>query len=315
MNERDRDTKHTRRSDSDRYRHKSERERISHRSDRDYSSSHRSESNRSRPRSDYDRSENRLDRQRSSHRDDRRQNDERDYYRDNRYTSSNKYDRFGRDQRSSHNRSKSPPHSTPQGSGGDDHDSDAPSIERPNYTPTGLLARAQNTIISTHAKAGSSTVFKETHVLKYTEPADAAPFAPSSRNIKENAKYEGAISQYRLVCFAKNDNKPLENIRLDQQTSYLVGTDPVLSQIPLSNTKSADEQHAVIQYRLKISTDKYGDTHRQIKPYLIDLDSEDGTWLNSDLIPSSRYVELRHKDLLEFGKDGHEYVFIQETTS
>ncbi|KAF5099126.1 hypothetical protein D0Z00_001790 [Geotrichum galactomycetum] len=204
----------------------------------------------------------------------------------------------------------------PAGSEANDPEAEAPPIEKPNYTPTGLLARAQNTVISTHANANAGgTVAKESHIRKYTEPADAAPFAPSIRNISEQTKYEGATSQYRLVRFVKRDNTPVENIRLDQQTSYLVGTDPVLCHIPLSNTKSAEEQHAVIQYRLKVSMDKYGDTHRQIKPYLIDLDSEDGTALNGDLIPSSRYVELRHKDLLEFGKDGHEYVFIQETNS
>jgi smad nuclear-interacting protein 1 len=245
-----------------------------------------------------------------------RNRDGRDYCED-RHRSSHRYDKSGRDyQRSQSSRSQSPPPARallPSGSESNDHESDAAPIEKPNYTPTGLLARAQNTVISTHAKAG--TVSKETHIRKYTEPADAAPFAPSTRQISEQTKYEGATSQYRLVRFAKHDNTPLENIRLDQQTSYLVGTDPVLSHIPLSNTKSAEEQHAVIQYRLKVSMDKYGDTHRQIKPYLIDLDSEEGTSLNRDLIPSSRYVELRHKDLLEFGKDGHEYVFIQETTS
>lgn len=333
----ERGSEKTSHSESDSHRHSAEKDRSRHRSDRD----RRSEGDRSRHRSDYERrsyeqrasfhrsdrehrhESSRDDRERrheskrddrerrnESSRDRRRDRDDRDS-RDDRHRSSRRYDNFGRDhQRRQSSRSQSPP---PPGSEGNGHEPEPAPIEKPNYTPTGLLARAQNTVVSTHAKAG--TVAKETHIRKYTEPADAAPFAPSVRKISEQTKYEGATSQYRLVRFAKRDNTPLENIRLDQQTSYLAGTDPVLAHIPLSNTKSAEEQHAVIQYRLKISMDKYGDNHRQIKPYLIDLDSEDGTVLNGDLIPSSRYVELRHKDVLEFGKDSDEYVFIQETTS
>lgn len=37
-------------------------------------------------------------------------------------------------------------------------------------------------------------------------------------------------------------------------------------------------------------------------PYLIDLESEFGTRLNGEPIESAKYYELRHKDMIEFGK-------------
>lgn len=144
-------------------------------------------------------------------------------------------------------------------------------------------------------------------VLKYSEPKDAAPFAPSLR--RKETQY-GRNTQYRLVSFAPGSNDQVESIRLDQLTWYLIGTDTRVAKIPL--TGEAEEQHAVIQYRLKVTTDKYGDVHRRINPYIIDLDTKRGTKLNGDTIPSLRYIELRNKDMLQFGNVSLEYVFIEE---
>lgn len=46
------------------------------------------------------------------------------------------------------------------------------------------------------------------------------------------------------------------------------------------------------------------------RPYIIDLDSANGTMVNGDRIPSSRYLELRDKDMIQFGLSTREYVLM-----
>lgn len=182
-------------------------------------------------------------------------------------------------------------------------------IEKPNYTPSGLLARERNTYSESRGKTALDKLTASKVVLKYSEPADAAPFAPSLS--RKETQY-GRNTQYRLVCFEQGSSDVAESIRLDQLTFYLIGTDHRVAKIPLNESSRSDEQHAVLQYRLKVRTDKYGEVHRQIVPYIIDLESKRGTKLNGEIIPSLRFIELRNKDLLQFGKGTMEYVFLEE---
>jgi smad nuclear-interacting protein 1 len=46
------------------------------------------------------------------------------------------------------------------------------------------------------------------------------------------------------------------------------------------------------------------------RPYIIDLESANGTLVNGDRIPSSRYIELQHKDMIQFGLSSREYVLM-----
>ncbi len=46
------------------------------------------------------------------------------------------------------------------------------------------------------------------------------------------------------------------------------------------------------------------------RPYLIDLDSANGTMVNGDRIPGSRYIELKDKDMIQFGLSTREYVLM-----
>lgn len=51
---------------------------------------------------------------------------------------------------------------------------------------------------------------------------------------------------------------------------------------------------------------------KTVKPYVMDLDSTNKTFLNGAEIEGSRYVELRAKDVLKFGESSKEYVLICE---
>jgi smad nuclear-interacting protein 1 len=46
----------------------------------------------------------------------------------------------------------------------------------------------------------------------------------------------------------------------------------------------------------------------KVKPYIIDLESSNGTELNGESIDASRYFELRDKDILKFAGSEREYV-------
>jgi smad nuclear-interacting protein 1 len=46
------------------------------------------------------------------------------------------------------------------------------------------------------------------------------------------------------------------------------------------------------------------------RPYIIDLESTNGTSLNGDKIEHSRYIELMEKDVLKFGDSTREYVLL-----
>ena len=75
---------------------------------------------------------------------------------------------------------------------------------------------------------------------------------------------------------------------------------------------SSSGQHAVIQFRYiqKTVEDEFGvKTKRgKVKPYIIDLESSNGTELNGDTVEASRYFELRDKDILKFAGSEREYV-------
>lgn len=47
-----------------------------------------------------------------------------------------------------------------------------------------------------------------------------------------------------------------------------------------------------------------------VKPYLMDLESTNKTFLNGQAVEPSRYIELRAKDILKFGESSKEYVLV-----
>lgn len=52
-----------------------------------------------------------------------------------------------------------------------------------------------------------------------------------------------------------------------------------------------------------------------IRPYVIDLGSTNGTFLNGVKVDDARYIELMEKDILKFGNSSREFVFLHEASS
>jgi smad nuclear-interacting protein 1 len=84
-----------------------------------------------------------------------------------------------------------------------------------------------------------------------------------------------------------------------------------VADLPLDHP-SCSKQHAVLQYRLIEVQDEEGNSRREVKPYIMDLESTNGTFLNGERIESSRYYELKEKDMLKFGMSTREFVILHE---
>ncbi|KAH7101726.1 SMAD/FHA domain-containing protein [Auriculariales sp. MPI-PUGE-AT-0066] len=158
-----------------------------------------------------------------------------------------------------------------------------PNLE-PNFKNSGLLAAATKTV--QHAD-GTSTV------LKYHEPPEARK----------------PLQSWRLYVFRGEEQTDI--LHIHRQSAYLIGRDHVVVDIPLDHP-SCSKQHAAIQYRSMSVSDEYGGKSVSIKPFIIDLESVNGTFVNGEQIPASRYYELKASDMIKFGLSPKEYVLLHE---
>ncbi|KAF4443833.1 hypothetical protein F53441_11292 [Fusarium austroafricanum] len=154
--------------------------------------------------------------------------------------------------------------------------------EKPNFGSTGVLAAASNSV----AQADGTTI-----TLKYHEPTEARK--PSPRDV------------WKLFIFKGQDI--IDTIELSARSCWLVGREISVVDLPAEHP-SISKQHAVIQFRHVEKRNEFGDKIGKVKPYLIDLESANGTMLNDSRIPDSRYLELRDKDMIQFGHSTREYV-------
>lgn len=160
------------------------------------------------------------------------------------------------------------------------------SKEKPNFQPTGALARAANRVAGTKIS------------LKYHEPPEGRKPPPSQ--------------PWRLFVFDGPD--VVDTLELAHKSCWLLGRAREVVDYPLDHP-SASAQHAALQFRHIVTATTTEDdlaaplTHRAtVKPYIIDLESSNGTQLNGAPLAPSRYVELRHKDILTFAGSEREYV-------
>lgn len=156
-----------------------------------------------------------------------------------------------------------------------------PAKQKPNFAPSGKLAAETNTVANTSI------------VLKYNEPP-AARLPPAS-------------APWRLYIF-KGDSL-LETLALHTRSCWLFGRERLVVDCPIDHP-SCSKQHAVIQFRFVEIKNEHGDKVGKVKPYIIDLESANGTKVNGNLIPERRYVELKSKDVVTFGESTREYVLV-----
>ncbi|KAI0781965.1 SMAD/FHA domain-containing protein [Abortiporus biennis] len=155
---------------------------------------------------------------------------------------------------------------------------------KPNFKPSGLLAAETKTVKNVD---GTKTV------LKYHEPPEAR---------KPNVGW-------RLYVFKGKEQVDL--LHIYRQSAYLFGRDKTVVDVPLDHP-SCSKQHAVVQFRQVHEKNEFGDSKSVVKPFIIDLESTNGTHVNDEQIPVSRYYELKLGDVIKFGESQREYVLLSE---
>jgi len=160
-----------------------------------------------------------------------------------------------------------------------------PEKEKPNFSNTGRLAAEANTVI---APDGLTSI-----ILKYHEP-------PEARNppVKD---------AWRLYVFKGQDL--LDTIELGGQSCWLIGRERSVADLPVDHP-SCSKQHAAIQFRYVEKRNEFADRDGRVRPYVIDLESANGSTVNGEPVPTGRYVELMDKDVLTFGLSTREYVLM-----
>ena len=82
----------------------------------------------------------------------------------------------------------------------------------------------------------------------------------------------------------------LDTFHISKQSAYLFGRERKVADIPVDHP-SLSKQHAVLQYRaLPTRSELGGPTKLRCKPFLIDLESTNGTFINGVRLESARYV-------------------------
>ncbi|KAJ5266567.1 hypothetical protein N7478_009375 [Penicillium angulare] len=159
-----------------------------------------------------------------------------------------------------------------------------PEKQKPNFQNSGRLAAESNTV---------QGVSGENIVLKYHEPPEARK--PPGKE------------PWRLYVF--KGEELLEMVELSERSCWLIGRERAVVDFPLDHP-SCSKQHAALQFRYVEKRNEYGDRIGKVKPYLIDLDSANGSSVNKDPIPGGRYVEVMDKDVMRFGTSTREYVLM-----
>ncbi|KLO07093.1 SMAD/FHA domain-containing protein [Schizopora paradoxa] len=251
---------------------------------------------RKRPRGSYD-ERRRYDNRREDRRSERSRSRERERRRDNeddKYRERKRDDREtdrDRDRQEGPSSSRRPARDSPAGSRARSRSpSRSVSAEvdkdmgKPNFKNSGLLAAATNTVQLTD---GTSTV------LKYNEPPEARK----------------PTVGWRLYVF-KGDEQS-DPLHINRQSCYLIGRDRAITDIFVEHP-SCSKQHAAIQHRQIKTKDEFGSIKTAIKPFIIDLESTNGTLVNDEKIPAARYYEIQPGDVIKFGLSTREYVLMRD---
>ncbi|XP_019617366.1 PREDICTED: smad nuclear-interacting protein 1-like [Branchiostoma belcheri] len=153
---------------------------------------------------------------------------------------------------------------------------------------------------------------------------DQPNFELSGALTEETNKFRGVVIKYREPPEARKPRKrwrlypfkgeeALKPLHIHRQSAYLLGRERLVADIPIDHP-SCSKQHAALQYRLVDYEKPDGTTGRRVKPYIIDLESANGTYVNNQRIEASRYVELMEKDVVKFGYSSREYVLLHDTS-
>ena len=179
----------------------------------------------------------------------------------------------------------------------DEEEEDGKPKQKPNFGLSGALAEDE--------KTGNTY---NGIVLKFTEPPEARTPNTRWRFYVFKKKKSGEMNNK-----SDDDDGLLQTLHVSRQSAYLFGRERKVADIPVDHP-SLSKQHCVLQYRAL--PDKNDREQRiRCKPYLMDLGSTNGTFLNGVRIDDARFYELRKGDVITLGASSREYVLLTENTT
>lgn len=149
-------------------------------------------------------------------------------------------------------------------------------------------------------------------IIKYREPSEA-------RKPRKHWKFY-------LVTGVGSYTK----LHIHRESAYLIGRDSREFVDIVDDHPSCSRRHAVLQYRLVPFTRPDGTigsknlyfsckqslifcfTGKRIRPFLFDLASTNGTFLNNEKIEPGKYIELKRRAVVKFGCSTRDYILLLE---
>ena len=171
--------------------------------------------------------------------------------------------------------------------------------DKPNFGLSGALARDVG-------ENGENNHMRKGILLKFQEPPEARI---------PNTFWRFYVFKDKPVDKKddiKDDSQPLETLHISRQSAYLIGRNADICDIPILHA-SCSSQHAVLQYRA-LPSDEHGGK-LLCKPYLMDLESTNGTFLNGVRLDAARYYPLQKGDVVRFAASTREYVLLTANTT
>lgn len=218
----------------------------------------------------------------------------------------------------------------PRGNQGNDHRRGNERIEhtRRRDSPTSSVSKQQTRPVKTESNDSNRDQRPPNAPPSNSKPVaekQKPTFALSGKLAEDTNTFNGVVIKYiqppeakipkrkwRLYPFKGDESLPF--IPIHTQSAFLLGRDRKVADIPIDHP-SCSSQHAVMQYRVIPYERADGSKGRKIRPYIIDLDSSNGTFLNNKRIESRKYYEIFDKDVLKFGFSSRDYVVMHEDYS
>lgn len=145
--------------------------------------------------------------------------------------------------------------------------------EKPCFEPSGALDEPDK-------------VIKRGVEIEYREPS--------------NAK----MPKEKWVWFVYKDEEQVREIWLHRKSYHLVGRCRKSCDVKLMHC-TVSKHHCVLQYRERCLKGIWG-----VYPYIMDLGSRHGTYLNKQKLIPRKYYQLLSKDIIGFGRSSRKYIMI-----
>ena len=160
--------------------------------------------------------------------------------------------------------------------------------------PSGVLTKYLH--LSTGPNLGSHDARS-----KYAAPEDAV--VPTRKNCA-----------FHLFKYNEETDTQVEVPLLNYKSYFVFGRDAELADVLVADDEDGDlvsKQHAVLQFR------KGGPENGNVRCYLMDIGSTNGTFLNDDKVelPTKRFIQLKNNDVFKLGDYDSvlEFMVIEDT--